>query len=686
MPSSRVARILAACYWTVALTFAFAVGERWGHDDGLRMSAWRNAAWSGPPAYQDLDTDLSNDLIGRNPFPLWPAFSIEWAGDVAVDETGDYTFALNSDDGSTLEVDGAMVVDNGGEHRAQRKTGGLHLDRGLHPIRVRYFQGGGRSTLSVLWSKDGGPFQPMPAGQLLPEPMSYTAYRLRPLRAPAVTMVALLCTFGVFLGAWPLLRRLAALDAGHALGRALVALESPRAGVLAIAGLGAIVRLAMLESTPAVLWPDSHVFYVTAQEILRGHWSSHDPYRTLVYPWMLAAAFARGESPVVGTLVIAAQMAMGIASALFFYAAARRVVGPLAALAAGLLAVVHATGLYYEAAVLTEALFTFALALTVWLAVRTLEAPTWPRAAALGLATAVLVLVRPVAQWYVLVPVAVCLLARAPLTRRMVAVAALLVCYAAPVVWWMGVNQREYGFFGIALGRGMGLYTRVFDIDRLEPPAASSEPEVRELFGFARLEGWSPNRVRDELNYVRRFTAASADEAMYRFSMETLRAHLPSFAAGTVRQWLLQLAEPNSGVRSCPSGFGRYLCSGRTDEESLRPFPNEPTAPSLLRAATVRYVEDWQVPMKPVIALAFIGVVAVGFAAPWAASLLLAGTVAYLTLVPAITLAPQDRFRLPVDPLIFAFAFAGLAALTARTTAMADRVRGDAPRTDQASR
>ncbi|MFN7978474.1 MAG: PA14 domain-containing protein [Vicinamibacterales bacterium] len=679
MPSSRLARLLAALYWCAALTFAFAVGEQWRYEDGLRLSAWRNPTWSGPPAYVDLDTTLSNDLIGRNPFPLWPAFSIEWAGDLAVDVAGDYTFALNSDDGSTLEVDGAMVVDNGGEHRARRVTGGLRLERGLHPIRVRYFQAGGRSTLSVLWSKDGGPFQPMPATQLVPEPMSCTTYQLRPWRAPLVTAVALLCTFGVFLGVWPWLRRLAALDAASTLGRALVTLESPRAAMLLIAGVGVAVRLAMIESTPAVLWPDSHVFYVTAQEILRGHWASHDPYRTLVYPWILAAAFAGGESPLVGTLVIAAQMAMGVASALLFYTAARRAVTPLMALAAGLLAVVHATQLYYEAAVLTEALFTFTLAITVWLAVRTIEAPAWPRAAALGLATAVLVLVRPVAQWYVLVPIAVCLLARAPLARRMMAVAALVACYAAPVVWWMGVNQREYGFFGIALGRGMGLYTRVFDIDRLEPPPTSSEPELRELFGFARLEAWSPNRVRDELNYVRRFTAASADDAMFRFSMETLRAHLPSFAIGTVRQWLQQLAEPYSGVRSCPSGFGRYLCSGRTDEESLRPFPNEPTAPSLLRAITVRYVEDWQPPMKPVVMLAFVGVVAVGLAAPWGASLLLAGTVAYLTLVPAITLAPQDRFRLPVDPLIFAFAFAGLAALTAWTSGLADRVRGDAP-------
>lgn len=679
MPSARVALLLAAVYWCIAIPLAFGLGERWRFEDGLRLSAWRNATWSGSPAYEDLDTELSNELIGAQPFPLWPVFSIEWRGFLAVDDPGRYTFALNTDDGSTLELDGTLVVDNGGEHRAQRATGTTRLEPGIHPIRVRYFQNGGRSTLSVLWAKDDGPFHPLPAGQLLPDALSYRAYRLRPWRAIGVTVVALAGCFGLFLGAWPRLVRLAGGGPGATIGRWLAALERPRTAMLAIAGLGVLVRLAMLESTPAVLWPDSHVFYVTARNILDGAWASHDAYRTLVYPWMLAAFFRFGETPRVGLLVVATQMALGLASALLFYATARRVTSPLVAAAAGLLFVVHATELYYESAVLTETIFTGVLAVTVWLAVRTSETVAWPRAAALGLAAAVLVLVRPVAQWYVIVPLGVSLLARAPLRRRLVAAGVLLICYAGPVLWWMGVNQREYGFFGIALGRGMGLYTRVFEIDRLEPPNPSAQPDLRDLWSYARLERWSPNRVRDELNYARGFSAASADDAMFRFAMETLRAHPVTFAVGTLQQWLQQLADPYTGLRSCPSGFGRYLCSGRTDEESLPPFPNVPASPSALRSLVVAYVERWQVPMKPVIALALVGAAAVALAAPGPAALLLGGTVAYLTLVPSVTLAPQDRFRLPVDALLFAFAFAGLAVVSAAAARLAARCTGAPP-------
>ena len=245
----------------------------------------------------------------------------------------------------------------------------------------------------------------------------------------------------------------------------------------------------------------------------------------------------------------------------------------------------------------------------------------------------------------------------------------------------MTVNQREYGFFGVALGRGMGLYGRVFDIDRLEPPDPSAQPELRGLWAFARAEQWSPNRVRDELNFVRRYSGARADDAMYRFALEAVRLHPWRFVTGTVRQWAQQLAEPLSGLRSCPAGTGRYLCSGRSAGDSLPLFAAEPATRSWLRPAVVRYIEEWQVPMAPVVALGVLGLLAVSLFQPEA--LILAITIAYITLVPALTQVPQDRFRLPADPLIFAFACAGLAALAARATGLAVRVRGDS---DPASR
>lgn len=66
-----------------------------------------------------------------------------------------YTFALLSDDGSYLKVDGKMVVDNDGEHSAREMTGQHAMRQGLHPLYVRYFDhNGGQLCLRVL-DKDG---------------------------------------------------------------------------------------------------------------------------------------------------------------------------------------------------------------------------------------------------------------------------------------------------------------------------------------------------------------------------------------------------------------------------------------------------------------------------------------------------------------------------------------------------
>lgn len=681
MSVSRVASLLAAIFWAGAFCLAFTVGERWRYDDGLRLTAFRNTTWDGPPAIEDLDVHLSNERLGSAPFPGWPVFSIEWQGYLAIDRPGSYTFALSSDDGSRLEIDGAVVVDNGGIHREARATGTVPLDRGLHPVRARYFQAGGRSSLNVLWSDDGVAFRPLPPSQLVPDAMSYTEYRLRPWRSVAATVAALASCLGLFLGLWPRLRRLAAGRFGALVGRAAAACERPGPAIALILAVGGVARVIVFVASPAVLWPDSFVFYMTARQVLDGLWASHDPYRTLIYPWFLAAFLRWQQTPAIGHAIVAAQQAMGLAAAVVVYAIGRRVFTPLMALAAALVLCVHSTALFYEVSVLTETLFLLVFAATVWLTVRTLEDVTWRRAAALGLTAAALVLVRPVALWYVVAPVTALLIAPAPAGRRVAAAAALLVCYALPMLWWMGVNQREYGFFGVALGRGMGLYTRVFDIDQRVPPQPSAQPELRDLWAFGEAQRWSANRVRDELNYVRHHSSATADDALFAFAVETIKAGPGSYALGTVRQWVLQLVEPSVGARSCPSPYGRYLCSGRSDGDAFGAFPGAPLAPSRLRPAVVAYVTGWPVPMKPVVLLAGLGGLWAWRRRRGPPALVLAMSIAYLTFVPALSLPPQDRFRLPADGLLFLFAMAGLVAVSTTAMTLVERWRGaPAPR------
>ncbi|MBB6498602.1 family 20 glycosylhydrolase [Pedobacter cryoconitis] len=64
-------------------------------------------------------------------------------------ETGVYTFFLRSDDGSVLNMDGAVLVDNGGLHTSIEKSAQTALKKGYHPFELLFLEGGGGYTLKL---------------------------------------------------------------------------------------------------------------------------------------------------------------------------------------------------------------------------------------------------------------------------------------------------------------------------------------------------------------------------------------------------------------------------------------------------------------------------------------------------------------------------------------------------------
>ena len=68
-----------------------------------------------------------------------------------------YTFHLNSDDGSVLSIGGAQIVNDDGFHGGQDAFGTFTPGAtGYYPIEVQYFQGGGGAQLLAQYSTDGG--------------------------------------------------------------------------------------------------------------------------------------------------------------------------------------------------------------------------------------------------------------------------------------------------------------------------------------------------------------------------------------------------------------------------------------------------------------------------------------------------------------------------------------------------
>lgn len=68
-------------------------------------------------------------------------FGLRYSGRFWIEKPGEYLWSLTSDDGAALWIDDKLVIDNDGQHPPQELTATAQLERGVHRIRVAYFQG-----------------------------------------------------------------------------------------------------------------------------------------------------------------------------------------------------------------------------------------------------------------------------------------------------------------------------------------------------------------------------------------------------------------------------------------------------------------------------------------------------------------------------------------------------------------
>lgn len=78
-------------------------------------------------------------------------FAIDYTGKFWVETPGQYAFRLASDDGSKLWIDDRLVIDNDGLHDVIELTATATLSRGVHHLRLAYFQGP-RVYLALVFS------------------------------------------------------------------------------------------------------------------------------------------------------------------------------------------------------------------------------------------------------------------------------------------------------------------------------------------------------------------------------------------------------------------------------------------------------------------------------------------------------------------------------------------------------
>ena len=82
-------------------------------------------------------------------------FGMIFSGYIYIPADGLYTFILESDDGSTLDISGVRLINNDGSHSLKRESNSMKLQRGYHPITIHYFDDYAEEALNLYWIRPG---------------------------------------------------------------------------------------------------------------------------------------------------------------------------------------------------------------------------------------------------------------------------------------------------------------------------------------------------------------------------------------------------------------------------------------------------------------------------------------------------------------------------------------------------
>ncbi len=100
-----------------------------------------------------VNYDSTEAGFGGTPFS--DRFFARWTGVLRVAAEGKYTFYTESDDGSRFFVGDTKVVDNGGLHAMEEKSGEIDLKAGDHPVRLELFENIGTAGCRLSWEGPG---------------------------------------------------------------------------------------------------------------------------------------------------------------------------------------------------------------------------------------------------------------------------------------------------------------------------------------------------------------------------------------------------------------------------------------------------------------------------------------------------------------------------------------------------
>lgn len=114
------------------------------------------------PAFESVASDLNVEKRQQ-----WPDnWGMVLEGDFNIDQAGEYTFFLKSDDGSKLYIDDQLVVDNDGDHSVLELKGAKELTAGRHKLRIDFFEAASEAILELQIQGPGMERQPFPVEKI----------------------------------------------------------------------------------------------------------------------------------------------------------------------------------------------------------------------------------------------------------------------------------------------------------------------------------------------------------------------------------------------------------------------------------------------------------------------------------------------------------------------------------------
>jgi PA14 domain-containing protein len=140
-------------------------------DIGASLEDFPTISADKKPVVKRVDKTINFEST-QEAFPgtqLVDFFYVRWTGKIHIPKDGNYTFFLESDDGSRLFLDGKQIIDNNGLHPMEEKSGEAELKEGKHSIKVEFFENDGEAGCKFSWQPPGSTREITPATVLSPQ-------------------------------------------------------------------------------------------------------------------------------------------------------------------------------------------------------------------------------------------------------------------------------------------------------------------------------------------------------------------------------------------------------------------------------------------------------------------------------------------------------------------------------------